>query len=77
MKSNDNIIITHCPLKTNKDEVFLMIKEDESLIYEIKKYSKELLNDNIETFEQRCNIIVTERGYYCAFYENDLKLVDK
>lgn len=69
----NKIIITYCSLETNKDEVFAMAKEDHRLIDAIKKQSEEKANNGVETFEQRNNIIVTEEGYYFAFWEDDLQ----
>lgn len=72
IKKMNRIIITHCPLVTNKDEVFAMAKNDEELIDAIKKHSKKQSNEGVETFERKENIIVTEKGYYGAFWESDL-----
>lgn len=69
------IVITHCPLETNKDEVFKMAKEDKDLEDTIKEQSRIHSLKGIETFERVHNIIVTEDGYYCAFYEDDLNHV--
>ena len=69
----NRIVITHCPLETNKDEVFAMAKPDEKLIDAIKMHSKKKAGEGIETFEQKDNIIATEKGYYCAFFESDLQ----
>jgi hypothetical protein len=70
----ENIVITFCPLETDKDEVFKTAQEDKILIDAIKNFSRELSNNGIETFTQKHNIIVTEKGYYFAFYKKDLKL---
>jgi hypothetical protein len=66
------IIITTCPISTNKDEVFAMCKNDTKLIEAIKIQSVRLKDEGIETFIQKDNIIATDNGYYCAFYEEDL-----
>lgn len=69
----NRIVITHCPLETNKDEVFAMAKSDEQLIDAIKRHSEKQSNEGVETFERKENIIATEKGYYCAFWESDLR----
>lgn len=66
------IIITTCPINTDKDEVFAMCKNDAKLIDAIKLQSVRLKAEGIETFIQKDNIIATDKGYYCAFYEEDL-----
>lgn len=67
------IVITHCSLQEDAEEVWKMSKDDEVLINAIKKESEEQSLHGVETFERRHNIIVTDQGYYFAFYENDLR----
>ncbi len=67
------IIITHMPLQKDTKEIWKMCQNDKLLINAIKKESENKNNEGIETFEQRENIIVTEEGFYFAFWENDLK----
>lgn len=72
--SSKTIVITGCPISTNKDEVFAMCQNDAELIDAIKNTSEKLkATEGIETFIQKDNIIATDSGYYCAFYEEDLR----
>lgn len=71
----NRIVITKCPLHTNISEVFSMAKEDEKLINAITEYRDFLHVEGIETFDQKLNIIATEKGYYFAFWEDDLTIV--
>ena len=66
------VVITHCPLSINSEEVFSMASEDKILIESINRFSNELLEKGIEIFDRNSNIIVTEQGYYCAFWDDDL-----
>lgn len=70
----NRIIITHCEITADKEKIFKMSKNNPILIDAIIKFSKKVA-DKIETFERKDNIIVTEEGYYFAFYENDLRHV--
>lgn len=67
------IVITFLPLTKSKEEVFGIVKRSKLLINTICKYSKELKRAGIEVYERHVNIIHTERGYYCAFFEEDLE----
>jgi hypothetical protein len=66
------IVITHCSLDNNVEEIWKMGQNDEKLIYAIKEVREQKALNGIETFEQRQNIIATEEGYYFAFWEEDL-----
>jgi hypothetical protein len=72
ISQDTRIAITFCPLSENKDEIFKMSKNDQMLIDAIVQKSIELHQQQIETFERRENIIVTEKGYYMAFFVKDL-----
>jgi hypothetical protein len=65
------ICIVSCPLSTDKGEVFKMKRNDTILTNEIKRYVNE--QNDIEVFEQQNNIVATNNGFVCAFYEDDLK----
>jgi len=75
MNTNE-IVITYCRLNVSKDYVNDMIKYDEDLITAIKDFSENLSNDDIEIFSYTGNSIVTENGYYFAFFEDDLISVE-
>lgn len=67
------IVITHLPLTKEREEVFSIVKRSRVLINSICQYSKELRRKGIKVFERQVNIIRTEAGYFCAFYEEDIK----
>jgi len=69
------IVITHMPLSIDKEEAFSMSKKDTNLEFAIKNFKGYSLDvdDNIEVFEQKDNMLVTNNGYYYAFYEEDLE----
>lgn len=74
MKDVDKkILITHLPLTKEKEEVFSIAKRSRLLINSICQYRKELERKGIKVFERHVNIIRTAAGYFCAFYEDDLK----
>lgn len=73
MKDNRKIVITHLPLTKDREEVFSIVKRSRVLINSICQYSKDLRRKGIKVFERSVNIIRTEAGYFCAFYEEDLK----
>ena len=66
------IVITHLPLSKEKEEVFSIVKRSRLLINAICSYSKELKRAGVEVYERKVNIIHTEQGYYCAFFEEDI-----
>ncbi len=66
------VVITHLPLTKEKEEVFSIAKRSRTLIHSICEYSKELRKKNIKVFERYVNIIRTEAGYFCAFYDEDI-----
>lgn len=68
------IVITHCPLKAiTEKELFAMSKTDKELIDAINRKKSVLEQEGIEIFGQEKNSIVTENGYYFAFFEEDLE----
>lgn len=67
---NNNIIITFITIDTNQKDVFKLIRTDLELISAITAYCRNL-DQEIEIFDRKGNIIVTEKGYYCAFWEGD------
>lgn len=67
------IVYTYLPLTKEKEEVFSIAKRSKLLINAICEYSKELKRAGVEVYERYVNVIHTERGYYCAFFEDDLE----
>lgn len=68
------IVITHCPLNVDKDSINNMVQNNELLTNAIKSVSEKLSDNGIEIFSYLENLIVTENGYYFAFFEKDLTL---
>lgn len=66
------IVITSCPLSVKKEEIFKMATPDSLLESAIKAYSKKMTQKGLETFEHYQNVIITEKGYFMAFYQSDL-----
>lgn len=73
----DDVVVIHIPLKVDSEKVFDLISNKPDLVKKISEKSRTLANKDIETFEQRCNIIVTEKGFYVALESrNAYKAVD-
>lgn len=72
-KDNRKVLITHLPLSKDKEQVFSIVKRSRLLINSICEYSKDLRKRGIEVYERKVNIIRTEHGYFCAFFEEDIK----
>lgn len=72
MKENKAVIITHLPLTKAKEEVFSIAKRSRILINSICQYSKDLRKKDIKVYERYVNIIRTEAGYFCAFFDEDI-----
>lgn len=74
---NNDIIICCTKLSEKKEDVFSALKNDIVLINAINEYKNELKKNNIEIFQQESNILITEDGYYIAFYVKDIKSIKK
>jgi hypothetical protein len=72
-QDNRKVLITRLPLEKDRKQVFAIVKRSRLLINSICEYSKDLKKKGIKVFERQVNIIRTEAGYFCAFYEEDLK----
>ena len=64
------MIIMHWPL-SNEPLDNKYKSSDEKLISFIEEYKLKYIPLDVEIFYQEGNILVTERGFYGAFYEND------
>ena len=73
LNQKKKIVITHLPSDKVREEVFGIAKRSRALIEAICVFSKELKRKDIEVYERHVNIIRTEEGYYCAFFEDDIK----
>lgn len=74
-KPRDKVVITHLSPDKPKEEVYKIVKRSRVLINGIIQYVKELkqTDDDLEVIERNVNIILTNKGYYCAFFESDMK----
>lgn len=69
-----NVAITSWDLSTSADESLSISVDDIVLSDSIDEYYVEYLEPKgIEIFEKRGNVIVTEDGYYGAFYDDELE----
>lgn len=72
-----NIIITKIGLDIPTKDAYLMVKDNHELSKAISEYGKELEGKNIEIFKKEKNMLITEDGYYFAFFQSDVRLVSK
>lgn len=72
-EDNRKVVITHLPLDKDREAVFSIVKRSRLLINSICEYSKDLKRKGVKIFERKANIIRTSGGYFCAFYEDDIK----
>lgn len=73
MNKGKIVAITTLPITTPKDDAFGCSVSDRTLIDCICKYSDHLRKEGVEVFARKDNVIATEKGYFCAFYEEDLR----
>jgi hypothetical protein len=75
MKSTQNrpVAITNLPLTVAKEEAYKNAVHDRRLIGIMVEYRKTLEGQGIEVFKRKENILVTEKGYYMAFYKDELQ----
>ncbi len=69
----EKVVITHLTSDHPAEEVFKIVKRSRALINTICEYSKQLKKEGVEVYERNVNIIRTSQGYYCAFFESDIK----
>lgn len=73
----DRIVITQFALSYQADKVFSYVTKDEKLVKAITNVKVKLEKQSVEIFEQRDNIIATDKGYYGAFWESQLSTSNK
>lgn len=76
MKKKISIAITSLPLSVSFEEAEECSIDDKYLINGICQYRKILEQDDVEIYKRFNNMLVTSAGYYFAFYEDDLKVVE-
>jgi len=62
-------------LSSKKENVFKSLNNDINLINAINKFKDDLKRNNIEIFEEKDNILITENGYYLAIFPEAIKEV--
>lgn len=68
------IIITHTPITTPLKAALSVRKSDRDLVEAICEYRKKIETQDCEIFKRYDNILVTESGYFYAFYEGDVDI---
>jgi len=69
---NKTIVITTEPIDRPADKMFECAVDDHDLSNAICKYADALRRSDIEVFKRVKNIIATDKGYYFAWYEEDV-----
>ena len=70
LPNDHRVVITECSLSEDPDRIFKMAKDDPTLISAIISYGY-----GMKIIKRVKNIILTDRGYFCAFYATDLEEV--
>jgi len=76
MKQKIPIAITHLPPCTPFEEAAECAIDDLGLRRGIIEYRKVLEQEGVEVFTRHRNMLSTNKGFYFAFYEDDLKVVE-
>lgn len=74
---NKTIAITTMPISVPKEDAFDCAVDDRELIDAICKYSDLLRKENVEVFKRVKNVIATDKGYYIAWYEEELREMEE
>ena len=74
--NTESIVICQLPLSVKPEIAFKGTAADSHLVRAIVDYRKDLEKQNIEVFKRVNNVIVTEQGYYIAFYQKDLDVAE-
>ena len=70
------IAITYCPLEIGIEEALkIVVKDDEYLNNAINITREKKTGEGVEIFSQNHNMIITEEGYYFAFYVKELEKI--
>lgn len=75
-KKYKSIAITTMPVSVPAEEAFDCAIKDRDLIDSICKYSDKLRGEGVEVFKRVDNVIATEKGYFVAWYEEDLRMME-
>lgn len=70
MTKEKEIWISDLPIDTDKKQLIRTAVNDAKLIEAINKKKTELIERGIEVYGHKYNIIVTEIGYFAAYYKS-------
>lgn len=68
----DDILIVNTSISNKKEDVFKALKNDQILIDSINEYKDKLIDENVEIFHEKNNILITENGYFLAVFVGDV-----
>ena len=74
----DGIVIVLADTNDVTPEYYsVMLKDDINLTDTINRYISQLseIDSGLEICKREHNIVTTNRGYYCAFYQSDLLIL--
>jgi hypothetical protein len=69
-----NIVVLELPLSENSETLFALAYKDEVLNAFVDSIQEEFAEKKEECWQRKDNILVTERGYFLTFYEDDLSV---
>ena len=72
-KITRHISVIEVPLNQNKESVSGLYREHRQLVESICMYRKDLEKRGIEIFERWGNIIATEKAYFIALFDEELR----
>lgn len=70
-----DVIIVSTDLSAKKDDVFKSLDDSIELCDAISEYAEKLKETDVDIWEQKDNILITELGYYLAIFPNVIKEV--
>lgn len=73
IKEHKKITVVTIPITTPKEKVLECVSSDKILINAICEYRRYLEKNNVEVYSRSENILATEQGYMCAYYDEDLR----
>ena len=67
------IVVVCIELSTPLEDILSMCRKDEDLLELIQDHKEFLIKEDIEIFEERDNLLITEIGYYMSFYDTEIE----
>lgn len=72
------IVIVLCKFEdATLEQIQNLVQKNELLVTTLNDFIETTLPEDVEIFDRFDNILVTSNGYYCAFYEHDLKVINQ